>query len=394
MNIGRIRKLGQEALEGISEFRKARKPETLALKRRQAEAYVASISDTTWDKLSKSIFVQPNESKSRLLDKLHEIKGTYDELGLALPENVAGAFKTLEHKATVFADRMGVAVSKGKEQKNYWTYGEKFVKTHKEAFSTIDNYVTEARNNMMKKLDTAIKQRDMEAINKAQEDYTKISQVRPIRYVDSSDLYSDKIREVAADELKNGQMLYHGTKHAKEILAGGFSLVPKNGQAATASRELGQGVYLTPSKRAASWHAGMSGQILHLKINEGKIAAVNNNQLSNITTTATMELGESAREPATRELLIKTLFQRNGYKAAYSREALGGGLLYDPRKIVDALAGGKQSQVCVFDPNDIKILGKSFAERVKNQTMQIGSVLKSPYNMIKGMIAAKKASFL
>ena len=391
MNIGRIRKFGQGALKGLSEMRMARKPETLALKRSQAKAYIASISDATWEKMSKDIFVQPNESKSKLLDRLHEIKGTYDKLGFPMPENVAEAFKTLEHKATVFADRMEVAVSKGKEQKNYWSYGGKFVKSHKEAFSIIDNFVTESRDNMMKKWDSAIKQRDLEAINKARSDYSKISQVKPIGFVSSLDLYVDKIREVASDEFKSGQMLYHGTKHAKAILKNGFSLVPKTGQATAASRELGQGIYLTPSKRAASFYAGLKGDILHLKMNEGKIAAVNNNQLSKIIAAERSMLGDDAFEPAIQELIIKTLFQRNGYCAAYSREALGGGFFYDPRKIIDALAGGKQSQVCVFDPSDIKILGKSLAERVENQKMQIGSLLKSPYNMIKGILAARNA---
>lgn len=117
MIITELRYLGREVFKGISEARKARKPETLALKRLEAKTYVAGISDETWNKISKSIFAQPNEPKSKLLDKLHQIKSTYDEIGVTLPEDVADALKTLEHKATVFVDRMGVAVAKGKEQK-------------------------------------------------------------------------------------------------------------------------------------------------------------------------------------------------------------------------------------------------------------------------------------
>lgn len=271
------------------------------------------------------------------------------------------------------------------------TYGKKFAKSNRRAISKIDNYAVRSRDKATEKCRSAIEDRDFARAEKAQVAIDKLFSIPSISHIESSDLYSDKIQEVAKDEFKSGQMLYHGTKHAKKILAEGFSLMPKNGQAATACRELGQGVYLTPSRRCASHYAGANGSILHLKINEGKIAAVNNNQLSKIIAAERSMLGDDAFEPVKLELIIKTLFQRNGYRAAYSREALGGGFFYDPRKIIDALAGGKQSQVCVFDPSDIKILGKSFAERVENQKMQIGSLLKSPYNMIKGILAARNA---
>lgn len=387
MIITELRYLGRVVFKGISEARKARKPETLALKRLQAKAYVAGISDETWNKISKSIFAQPNEPKSKLLDKLHQIKSTYDEIGVTLPEDVADALKTLEHKATVFVDRMGVAVAKGKEQKNSLTYGKKFAKSNRRAISKIDNYAVRSRDKATEKCRSAIEDCDFARAEKAQVASAKLLSIPSISHIESSDLYSDKIQEVAKDEFKSEQMLYHGTKHAKKILAEGFSLMPKNGQAATACRELGQGVYLTPSRRCASHYAGANGSILHLKINEGKIAAVNSDQLTNIFDKISTEMGLDALEPVKLELIIKTLFQRNGYSAAYTRGALAPGFWSGFRKLVDSISGGKQSQVCVFEPSDIKILGKSISERVENQKMQIASAVQLPYNTVKGIIA-------
>ena len=66
-----------------------------------------------------------------------------------------------------------------------------------------------------------------------------------------------------------------------------------------------------------------------------------------------------AQNHAIRELIVKNLFQRNGYNAAYTKEALGEGI-FAQNKLVDALVGGKQSQLVVFDPKDIQILDKTF----------------------------------
>ena len=90
------------------------------------------------------------------------------------------------------------------------------------------------------------------------------------------------------------------------------------------------------------------------------------------------------------ELLIKELFQRNGYNAAYTREALGSGI-FSQKELVDKLAGGKQSQLVVFDPKDITILGKTLKERLSNQKMQFENLINMP-QMIYQIIKEKRSA--
>ena len=151
------------------------------------------------------------------------------------------------------------------------------------------------------------------------------------------------------------------------------------------ARELGQGVYLTPDRKVSSRYAGLFGGIVHTKVDTQKVAVVNNNQISDISSTLAKNLSsDRLSEPATMELVLKELFQRNGYNAAYTKEALGSGL-FAQNKLVDALAGGKQSQLVVFNPKDITILEKSLKDRFVNQKLQIETVLRAPIRYIEGI---------
>lgn len=366
----------------IKSYSTASSAQTLALKRQEAKKYVETISDETWNKLSNAIFEQKGDSKSILLDKLHKYKKFCDDNGIEMPDDVLQAYKQIEYKATIFSDRMAKAKAKGKTPENYWGYGEKFKKNNQEAFEKLEGFVQKQQAEAMQKYHDAVYSStpDIQAIEKTKQIFEKIhDNFLDINYIPNRDLYNSKIGTVADGIIENGQTFYHGTTNQRSIIKKGFQLIPKKSQALVGSRELGEGVYLTPDKSVASKYAGIFGGILPVKVDTQKIAAVNNAQLSSIMENITEKLG--FQDPAATELIIKKLFQRNGYNAAYSREALGTGL-FAQNKLVDILSGGRQSQLAVFDPNDIRILDKTLTERIYNEALQIGTVLKTPARII------------
>lgn len=366
----------------IKSYSTASSAQTLALKRQEAKKYVETISDETWNKLSNAIFEQKGDSKSILLDKLHKYKKFCDDNGIKMPDDVLQAYKQIEYKATIFSDRMTMAKAKGKTPENYWDFGKKFKKNNQEAFDKLEGFAQKQEDEAMQKYHDAVftSTPDMQVIDKTKQMAEKIQDNRlDIHYITHNELYNPKISAVTDGIIENGQTLYHGTTHQRAITKDGFHLIPKKTQALAGSRELGEGVYLTPDKDVASKYAGIFGGILPVKVNTKKIAAVNNEQIFSITNNIVMELG--IQDPAAFELIIKKLFQRNGYNAAYSREALGSGI-FAQNKLVDVLSGGKQSQLVVFDPKDIQILDKTLTEKIGNEALQIGTVIKTPARII------------
>lgn len=370
-----------------SAYRKASN-KTLELKRLQAKNYVATIPDETWNKISKRVFEQKGEPKSVFLEKLHKVKQGYDECGITMPKDVLEAYYQVEHKATVFADRMMLAKSKGKTPQNYWNYGTRFRENNKEAIEKLEGFLKEQQDNSLARWHEAAYSQpyDEAAIKKAQKTFDMINNNRiDFNCVPYNELYNAKIGEVAPEIIQKGQTFYHGTTHQRAIRKNGFHLIPKKGQALMSARELGQGVYLTPDRKVSSRYAGLFGGIVHTKVDTQKVAVVNNNQISDISSTLAKNLSsDRLSEPATMELVLKELFQRNGYNAAYTKEALGSGL-FAQNKLVDALAGGKQSQLVVFNPKDITILEKSLKDRFVNQKLQIETVLRAPIRYIEGI---------
>ena len=95
-----------------------------------------------------------------------------------------------------------------------------------------------------------------------------------------------------------------------------------------------------------------------------------------------------AYTPAEMELLIKELFKRNGFNAAYTREAIGQNILMlQNAKMVDDIIGAKQAQLCVFDTKDIRILEKTFKD-------YMGEVVTSTQNLLKTFNGDKMSNFL
>lgn len=363
-----------------------RKPSVLAAKYSDAKQFVANVSYETWRKISMDVF-EANNSKTPLLQKIDYMKSALKKHNIDVPQDVSDAISVVEHKATVFADRMKLAKSKGKTPKNVYNYGFKF--RERPEIKKINNYFDDTISKFMDKwsddiyFGDGVSSKDYESIVK------ELSKLRDsMQNIYSSDLFDVRIGKVSDDIIKQDQVFYHGTTSARSILKNGFMAKAGREQSVIAGRELGEGVYISPDKKVASWFAGFRGSILPLRVNTKNVAVVNNEQQNIILQSFRKYIGvNSLNKPAHLELLMKELFQRNGYNCAYSSQALGNGLFGDIcRKSADIAAGGKQSQLVVFDPADIQILSKTLSDRVANHSLQLKTLFEFPINVYKSIM--------
>jgi len=370
-------KLLKAAWHGIKYLRKSTSAEALLLKRLEAQNFVKSIPDETWNKISKSIFAQPGESKSKFLEHLGDFKKYCLEQKIELSPEVQKAYQTLEHKATVMADRLNEAVARGKAPKNVSEYGKKFRKNNEQAINIIENQL----ENMQNKISTT----SDDWLEQSNRIYRLSSHILD-DFFSGENFYNSKICELSKNVLSDGQIFYHGTKHQRSIAKNGFHLIPKKLQAFLGSREMGQGIYLTPDKNVAAFYAGLRGGILPCKVKLDKVAVVNSDNHSKILSSFYNNIDDFLTNSSSTklELMIKEIFKQNGYNAVYSREAVGGGI-FMPARWVDDIIGAKQSQLCVFDVSDVKILDKSFKERALNEALQVKSCTKRPLNVYKAV---------
>lgn len=377
-------KLLKMAWQNARAMRKSCSKSALLLQRQEARKFVDSIPAETWDKVSQAVFRQPNEPKSNFLETLGNFRKFCQEQKITLSPSAEKAYQTLEHKATVMADRLNDAVSRGKTPQNWLDYGKKFESNNRQAVRTLEK--------QMKEIESML---NAKCKNYGDPDWDKNFSLRlDMLSIQSNfcssigfgqNFYNPKIAELSKDILHDGQVFYHGTKHQRAIAKNGFNLTPKIGQARFGARELGEGVYITPDKKVAAHYAGLRGGILPLDVKLNKVAAINQDHQAKII----MELGLNmsngrAYTPAEMELLIKELFKRNGFNAAYTREAIGQNILMlQNAKMVDDIIGAKQAQLCVFDTKDIRILEKTFKDRCSNQALQTKSWFLKPYNVYK-----------
>ena len=203
-------------------------------------------------------------------------------------------------------------------------------------------------------------------------------------------MYCGKIVRTDKNVFGSNPIFYHGTKHQNSIARNGFRTKAGFFQRTFGSRELGDAVYLTPDREVAAFYAGLRGGILKTSVNELSSASVNNRQLSNMATAIRQELGSEVNI----EQVMKELFKRNGYNAAYSREGLSVGLFSEQ---IDPLIGKAQSQLAVYTPEDISILHKTLAERIGNTKLQFKAKyrkVKNTYNAIAEPFNEVKKSYM
>lgn len=317
--------------------------------RKPAVNTLAGITEAQWSKLSQSVFRQANEPKSAFLVQLDKLKNS----GLDMPKDVQQALNTLERKATIFADRMDGAVARGTQpaRKNYY---EEFQRINSEQFELVENYIRELANSSC----------DIKNQSKIRSLLYHDSIFRPSTITGHHDImYCGKIAQTDKNIFGSNPIFYHGTKHQISIAKNGFRTKARLFQRMFGSRELGDAVYLTPDKEVAAFYAGLRGGIIKTSVSKLNPASVNQRQFSDMVYNIAEKIGLTDNV----EQIMKELFKRNGYNAAYSREGLSFGLFSEQ---IDPIIGKAQSQLAVYTPEDIKILPKTLAERIENTKLQ------------------------
>lgn len=196
--------------------------------------------------------------------------------------------------------------------------------------------------------------------------------------------FDERITQLPDGVLPKDGILYHGTRKPRTILREGFSTTKSN---QSVPREFGAGVYLTPDRKIASFFAGITGRIMHVRADVKNTALVNTAQFKSLareTGLLLQELGyksDTAEGKAVAELLTGRLFNRAGYDSVYTTNGMSYGLF---AKSSDTWLGRAQSQLVVFDGAKVSSTGKKIlVQKIKDELAQICTNVKVSYNLSK-----------
>ena len=344
-----------------------------------------SLSEKTWQQMSKNIFKDSESPKSGFLGFLTDFEKTLKDNSIAMPENVIEAYSTLFDKANIFADRMSISISKGNtplcgNNDITYHYFQQFESKHFREFNILKKYINELKQNISKqvqagKCDKEILKKFNDLENNLSYGYEiNISGERPYytRYLNR--MYDPRISEIGQNIVNPSQYLYHGTHARRSILKRGFSLMPKEKQAKTSAREIGKAVYLTPDKNVASFYAGAFGSILKTKANIKKIAVMNQEQSALIDCSIKDVFGKMSLEPGLYEEIVAELFKRNGFDAVYTRKCLNDDFSKLLGDDIDKAIGHVQTQVAIFNPGMISICRKTLKEKLSDKKLQLNTI--------------------
>lgn len=187
-----------------------------------------------------------------------------------------------------------------------------------------------------------------------------------------------KICKVNKNIFQEGQIFYHGEKNNK--IAKSYVIDENH----IICEELGDGLYVTPSRKVAAFWAGVNGKIFKLKLNTDKIAKVNQKQIEAVINVIASNV-ENFSSNATGELLnviIRMLFQKNGFDAAFSDKSLSNGFM-NAGYFFDTIIGETQQQLVIYNSNVVEILPKNLLEKFSNKILQIKSYIQYYKNLLK-----------
>lgn len=119
-------------------------------------------------------------------------------------------------------------------------------------------------------------------------------------------------------------------------------------------------------------------------MNTDKIAKVNQKQIEAVINVIASNV-ENFSSNATGELLnviIRMLFQKNGFDAAFSDKSLSNGFM-NAGYFFDTIIGETQQQLVIYNSNVVEILPKNLLEKFSNQILQIKSYIQYYKNLLK-----------
>lgn len=196
----------------------------------------------------------------------------------------------------------------------------------------------------------------------------------------SKSVNDTRIGRVDKNIFQKGQIFYHGEKLNKKTKTYIFD------NDRIIFEEMGDGLYITPNRKVAAFWAGIKGQIFKLKLNTDKIAQVNQKQIEKMVSVIANNVKKRDSNFTGQDfnIIIRTLFQKNGYDAAFSHKSMSNGFK-NAGTFFDTIIGEPQQQLAIYNDDVIEVLPKNLLERCSNQMLQIKSYIQYYKNLLKYM---------
>ncbi len=186
-----------------------------------------------------------------------------------------------------------------------------------------------------------------------------------------------RISGLNKDFFQKEQVFYHGENPYRKIKSYTID------ETRIWCEEMGDGQYISPSIKVAAFWAGIRGKIYKLKLNTDKIAQVNKKQMNTMVNVISNNVEGFMTNPTGERLnvIMRMLFQRNGYDAAYASRTMGN-TFDDAADFFETAIGEKQQQLAIYNNEVLEVLPKNIRERLKYQILQIKSCIKYNISLI------------
>ena len=196
------------------------------------------------------------------------------------------------------------------------------------------------------------------------------------------------IKELPEELSPQNTIFYHGTRKSSGIYRHGLNPYESK-QLLYSSRELGAGLYLTPSEKVAHNFTHITGKVIPIKIENAKLGMLTEEAVQKITESLPDVITQIVDDPlqlifkrkqssALTELLLRKVFTQAGYDGIYLNKGITSGIVKDFLPDVNRVFSGEQKQLVLFNTQKAKILPRNFKERVKD----IGAGAKARFNIV------------
>ena len=196
------------------------------------------------------------------------------------------------------------------------------------------------------------------------------------------------IKELPEELSQKNTIFYHGTRKSSGIYRHGLNPYESK-QLLYSSRELGAGLYLTPSEKVAQYFTHITGKVIPIKIENAKLGMITEEAVQKITENLPELLTKIVDDPmqlilkrkqssALTELLLRKVFTEAGYDGIYLNKGITSGIIKDFVPDVNRVFGTDQKQLVLFNTKKAQILSRSFKKRIKD----MGAGTKATFNII------------
>ncbi len=196
------------------------------------------------------------------------------------------------------------------------------------------------------------------------------------------------IKELPEELSKKETIFYHGTRKSSGIYRHGLNPYESK-QLLYSSRELGAGLYLTPSEKVAQYFTHITGKVIPIKVENAKLGMITEEAVQKITENLPELLTKIVDDPmqlllkrkqssALTELLVRKIFTEAGYDGIYINKGVINELAQNFTPDINKVLGTDQKQLVLYNTQKAQICSRNFKERVKD----LGAGAKAMANMV------------